>query len=78
MARVSRQTSSGKILGHSLAMAYMTCAPTGVQLVYRGLSYGQEECISGPFPANLWLTYRGVKYRPAHLALVREHRPNRL
>lgn len=58
-------------------MAYMTCAPTGVELNWRGLRYQQRECISGPYPANLWLTYRGIKYRPARLALIGKHRPNR-
>ena len=58
-------------------MAYMTCTPTGIELMWRGLRYQQRDCVPGPFPANLWLTYRGIKYRPAHLALVGEHRPDR-
>ena len=43
----------------------MTCTPTGKTLLWRGVEYLQKECITGPFPANLWLTYRGKKYRPS-------------
>ena len=57
-------------------MAYKTCVRTGVELMWRGLPYLQMECASGPYPANLWLTYRGIRYRPAALALIREHRPD--
>lgn len=46
-------------------MAFMTCTPTGKTLTWRGLRYAQRLCIAGPYPANLWLTYRGKKYRPA-------------
>lgn len=58
-------------------MAYATCTETGITLMWRGLPYPQRECTCGPYPANLWLTYRGIKYRPAALALIGKHRPNR-
>jgi hypothetical protein len=46
-------------------MAYMTCTPTGTTLRWRGIDYLQQECVAGPYPATLWLMYRGKKYRPA-------------
>lgn len=46
-------------------MAYMTCVPTGRTLMWRGIPYPQKQCMQGPFPATLYLTYRGREYRPA-------------
>ena len=65
MAWVTGGTSSKKFLGHHATMTYTTCAPTGRHLLWRGIEYEQIECKQGPFPASLWLVYRGIKYRPA-------------
>ena len=48
-------------------MSYVTCTPTGRVLIFRGVEYQQRECLQGPYPANLWLTYRGKRYRPASI-----------
>lgn len=65
MPRVTRGTSSEKIFRHYSTMAYMTCASTGKTLLWRGIEYEQRKCKRGPYPATLWLIYRGIKYRPA-------------
>ena len=40
-------------------------APTEHVLTYRGNKYQQWTYKRGEYPANLWLTYRTVRYRPA-------------
>jgi len=42
-------------------------APTEHVLTYRGNKYQQLTYKRGEYPANLWLTYRTVRYRPASL-----------
>ena len=41
--------------------------PTGHVLIYRGNKYEQWLYKRGEYPADLWLTYRNVRYRPANL-----------
>ena len=41
--------------------------PTETVLTYRGNKYQQWTYKRGEYPANLWLTYRTVRYRPASL-----------
>ena len=41
--------------------------PTEHVLMYRGNKYQQWTHKRGEYPANLWLTYRTVRYRPASL-----------
>ena len=41
--------------------------PTEHVLTYRGNKYQQWTHKRGEYPANLWLTYRTVRYRPASL-----------
>lgn len=41
--------------------------PTGYVLTYRGNKYDQWTHKRGEYPANMWLTYRNVRYRPASL-----------
>lgn len=43
--------------------------PTGHVLTYRGQEYYQMRYVQTVYPANLWLTYRGLRYRPAKLQL---------
>ena len=39
--------------------------PTERVLTYRGNKYQQFTYKRGDYPANMWLTYRTVRYRPA-------------
>ena len=41
--------------------------PTENVLTYRGNKYQQFTYKRGEYPANMWLTYRTVRYRPASL-----------
>lgn len=41
--------------------------PTERVLTYRGNKYPQWTYKRGDYPANMWLTYRTVRYRPASL-----------
>ena len=42
---------------------------TGTVLTYRGKEYFQKYYKRALYPANMWLTYRGLRYRPAALQL---------
>lgn len=46
-------------------MRILSDGPTGHTLTYRGNKYDQQKWVRGSYPANLWLTYRGLRYRPA-------------
>lgn len=46
-----------------------TDGATGHVLTYRGREYYQMRYVQALYPANLWLTYRGLRYRPAALQL---------
>ena len=39
--------------------------PTGHTLTYRGHEYEQWTHKNAEYPANMWLTYRTIRYRPA-------------
>lgn len=46
-----------------------TAGCTGNILTYRGQEYFQMRYVRAQYPANMWLTYRGLRYRPAALQL---------
>lgn len=46
-----------------------TDGTTGKVLKYRGKEYYQMRYVQALYPANMWLTYRGLRYRPAALQL---------
>lgn len=58
-------------------MRVISKGPTGVQLVWRGVAYAQQIWVQGQYPANLWLTYRGLRYRPAQISLSMVSTPTR-
>ena len=46
-----------------------TAGCTGNILTYRGQEYFQMRYVRSLYPAQMWLTYRGTRYRPAQLQL---------